>query len=136
MNLDHIHRPLGNVAQYSCSTSSMHGYEHFRSQYENIQVSGSIKTTIYENRMFIKFTILKDQVDHYKTCISAVEVRWLRDIDVDASLLGSLSWLVPKLEGWVVGNLRYTALPVLETCIKEAFEDAIAKTNCAALVFH
>nr|CAI5856558.1 unnamed protein product [Callosobruchus analis] len=112
-----------------------HGYEHFRSQYENIQVSGSIKTTIYENRIFIKCTILKDQDKHCKTSITTVEVRWLRDIDVDASGLGSLSWLVPKLEAWVVGNLIYTALPVLESYIKEAFEDALAKTNCTALVF-
>ncbi|KAJ8972786.1 hypothetical protein NQ317_004469 [Molorchus minor] len=57
-----------------------------------------------------------------------------RDIDVDASGLASLSWLVPKLESWVIGNLRYSALPVLEKCIRDAFEYAIEKTDCVSLV--
>lgn len=59
---------------------------------------------------------------------------FFRDIDVDISGLASLTWLEPKVKSWVIGNLRYNALGVLEKHIKEAFEHAITNVDCVALL--
>nr|XP_023021941.1 uncharacterized protein LOC111510262 [Leptinotarsa decemlineata] len=111
-----------------------HGYEHYTSYFEDTQISGSVRTTVYENKIFIKLSVQKGG-EYCKTQLENVQVSTVKDIDVDASGLASLSWLVPKVESWVIGNLRYKALPVLERYIKEAFDYAIARTDCVALLF-
>ncbi|KAG5896987.1 hypothetical protein JTB14_018502 [Gonioctena quinquepunctata] len=111
-----------------------HGYEHYSSQFEETGISGSIRTTVYENRISIKLYVHKEG-EYCKTQLENVQVNTVKDIDVDTSGLASLSWLVPKVESWVIGNIRYKALPVLERYIREAFEFAIAKTDCVALLF-
>ncbi|XP_060521444.1 uncharacterized protein LOC132699021 isoform X2 [Cylas formicarius] len=100
-----------------------HGYEIFSSKFEGTEVSGSIRTSVYKNGIFIKLSC--DKTDLAPVKLEAVSVRTIGDVDVDASGLASLSWLVPKVTSWTVGNLRCKAVPVLEKHIVEAFNYAI-----------
>ncbi|CAH0564519.1 unnamed protein product [Brassicogethes aeneus] len=110
-----------------------HGYEKYRSTFEGNKISGSIRTSIYKNKIFVKIVIRK-KPELCHTRLETVQANTVKDIDVDASGLASLSWLVPRLEAWVIANLRYQTLPVLEKYIKEAFDHAINSTDCIALI--
>ncbi|XP_049817569.1 uncharacterized protein LOC109604798 isoform X2 [Aethina tumida] len=110
-----------------------HGYEKYYSNFEGNKISGSIRTSVYKNRIFLKLVMMKDG-EVCSTKLETVQVVSVKDIDVDASGLASLSWLVPRLKSWVIANLRYQAVPVLEKHIKEAFNHAISNTDCLSLI--
>lgn len=54
-----------------------------------------------------------------------------RDIDIDVSGLGSLTWLRDRIRSWTIGHLRNKVLISLENEIRSAFDNAIDNTNCS-----
>ncbi|XP_018561174.1 uncharacterized protein LOC108903462 isoform X2 [Anoplophora glabripennis] len=112
-----------------------HGYDHYSCSFEDIVTAGQVKATIYNNKIFVKVTLLKEG-ERCKTQLDNIRVSTIRDIDVDASRLASLIWLAPRVERWVIGNLRHIAVPVLEKHITEAFNYAIGKTDCVSLLIN
>ncbi|XP_063904525.1 uncharacterized protein LOC135123628 isoform X4 [Zophobas morio] len=108
-----------------------HGYEAYQCEYEDTNVSGSIKGSVYKNQIFVKITVKKEG-ERCSTHLDSVQVTNIKDIDIDISGLASLSWLTSKLKSWVIGHLRQKALPVLETYVKEALLHAITNTDCVA----
>lgn len=109
------------------------GYEKFSSELDEAKIQGSIKGTIYRNAIYIKLVVHKDG-EECRTTLETVKVIKARDIDMDASGLGSLSWLIPQLERWVRGNLFSTGLQELERRIREAIEYSITNNDCIAFL--
>ncbi|KAJ8923045.1 hypothetical protein NQ315_001593 [Exocentrus adspersus] len=110
-----------------------HGYDYYSSQFEDTRIEGNIKASVYKNNISIKLTVVKE-AERCKTQLETIKLTTIRDIDVDASGLASLTWLSPKLESWVIGHLRHNAVPVLEKYITEAFQQAIDETDCVSLL--
>lgn len=54
-----------------------HGFDHYSSQFEDTQISGSIKTTVYENKIFIKLFVMK-QGENCTTNLDNVHVTTIR----------------------------------------------------------
>ncbi|XP_074036163.1 uncharacterized protein isoform X2 [Leptinotarsa decemlineata] len=50
-----------------------HGYEHYTSYFEDTQISGSVRTTVYENKIFIKLSVQKGG-EYCKTQLENVQV--------------------------------------------------------------
>ncbi|XP_022916500.1 uncharacterized protein [Onthophagus taurus] len=108
-------------------------YPYYKAMYSDSVSEGSLKSSIYRSKVFLKITIQKDQ-NKCNPQIDLVQVRTVNDIDIDISGLGSLSWLRDRLRSWIIGNLRNKALPHLEEKIKEAINHAISITDCKSLI--
>lgn len=102
-----------------------HGYEKFTTKYEDNELTGSIKAQIYASEIFVKLSFEKNEENPQKTKVEKIETRLLSDIETDTSGLGSLSWLIPKTQSWVMGHLRSNSMEVLLKYIEEAFNFAI-----------
>ncbi|XP_050297914.1 uncharacterized protein LOC126737192 isoform X2 [Anthonomus grandis grandis] len=102
-----------------------HGYEQFETKFEDNELSGSVKAQVYVTEIFVKLSFDKNQGSCQKTKVEKIEARLLSDIEIDTSGLGSLSWLIPKAQSWVMGHLRSTSMGVLLKSIEEAFNYAI-----------
>lgn len=66
--------PNANLMNLFCF---QHGYDHYNSHFEDTQISGSIKTTVYENRIFIKLSVSK-QGERFMTNLDHVRVNTIR----------------------------------------------------------
>ncbi|CAG9773823.1 unnamed protein product [Ceutorhynchus assimilis] len=102
-----------------------HGYDSFKTKFDGNELTGSLRAQIYATEIFVKFSFEKNQENPHKTKLEKIETRLLSDIETDSSGLGSLSWLIPKTQSWVMGYLRSTAMGVLLKTIGEAFNHVI-----------
>ncbi|XP_030764200.1 uncharacterized protein LOC115888569 isoform X2 [Sitophilus oryzae] len=102
-----------------------HGYEHFSTKFEDNELTGTINTQIYSNEIFIKLSFEKNAENVPKPKVEKIEVRLIKEAEVDTSGLGSLSWLIPKTHSWVVGHLRTNVMSNLLKYFEEAFSYAI-----------
>lgn len=109
------------------------GYQKYKSHYGKTYAEGSIRTTIYQNKIFLKLSLSKSD-EHCPTQLESFQFRSVNDIDVVVSGLGSLTWLAKDIKSWIVGKLRNDVLPMLEKRISNAFQYAIEATDCAALL--
>ncbi|KAL1494049.1 hypothetical protein ABEB36_009712 [Hypothenemus hampei] len=101
-----------------------HDYENFSTTFDGNHLTGSLKAQIYELKIFVKLSFDRNEEKNGKAKVEKLEVRSLRGIHVDTSGLGSLSWLIPNTQSWLIGHLRATTLDILLKRIESVFSYA------------
>ncbi|XP_019761983.2 uncharacterized protein LOC109538960 isoform X2 [Dendroctonus ponderosae] len=102
-----------------------HGYDSFKTKFEDNDLTGSLKAQVRGTEIFVKLSFEKSEESPQKTKVEKIETRLLRDTAIDTSGLGSLSWLIPTTQSWVLGHLRSTSMDILLKQIEAAFSYAI-----------
>ncbi|GJQ72293.1 hypothetical protein Trydic_g3382 [Trypoxylus dichotomus] len=111
-----------------------YNYDHYKAEYGDSISQGSLKTTIYKNKISVKLLIEKVNNNNCKVKLETLQFQTVSDIDIDISGLGSLSWLRDRVRSWAIGHLHNKILPSIEDKIKSAFNYAIDITNCGDIL--